>query len=189
MKVYIIRHGESETNLAKRWTGWHDVHLTEKGRSDAKRVGELLKSISFDRIYSSDLIRAVETAVGAIPGCEIYEKTELLREVNVGSLANQPLSVVDGEAKARIRDCGYSDFGGETQEEFRARILEFQSMLESLPCDNVAVFSHAGWLVGFLNEVVGFYLPRSKVACNNCAGGVFEFNDGDWRLFSWLNLD
>ena len=38
MKVYVIRHGESENNRAKKWTGWADVHITEKGVEDAKKL-------------------------------------------------------------------------------------------------------------------------------------------------------
>ena len=37
MFVYVIRHGESETNLSKKWTGWLDVQLTKKGYEDAKK--------------------------------------------------------------------------------------------------------------------------------------------------------
>ena len=37
MRVYVIRHGESETNRAKRWTGWVDAHLTDKGKEDVLR--------------------------------------------------------------------------------------------------------------------------------------------------------
>ena len=73
----------------KKWTGWLDVHLADKGKDDAKKAGDFLKRISFDKIYSSDLIRARETAEIAIPGCR-YEISELLREINVGSLAFQP---------------------------------------------------------------------------------------------------
>ena len=55
MYVYVIRHGESETNKAKKWTGWLDVHLTDKGKDDAKKAGNFLKRISFDKIlYLSD---------------------------------------------------------------------------------------------------------------------------------------
>lgn len=46
MKVYVIRHGESETNYEKKWTGWLDVNLTEKGMNDAKKAGEFLASVS-----------------------------------------------------------------------------------------------------------------------------------------------
>lgn len=62
MRVYVIRHGESETNLNKKWTGWLDVHLTDKGKDDAKKAGDFLKNIAFEKIYASDLSRAVETA-------------------------------------------------------------------------------------------------------------------------------
>ena len=37
MLLYVIRHGESETNLSHHWTGWNDVNLTDKGRKDAAR--------------------------------------------------------------------------------------------------------------------------------------------------------
>ena len=62
MFLYVIRHGESETNLSRHWTGWNDVNLTEKGRKDAERAGAMLQGIPFDQIYSSDLTRALHTA-------------------------------------------------------------------------------------------------------------------------------
>ena len=68
MFVYVIRHGESETNLSKKWTGWLDVQLTEKGYEDAKKAAGYLKGISFDKIYTSDLMRAKQTAQTAFPG-------------------------------------------------------------------------------------------------------------------------
>ena len=69
MRVYVIRHGESETNYKKQWTGWSDVHLTDKGKEDAKKARDFLKHISFDKIFASDLVRAVETAKIALPDC------------------------------------------------------------------------------------------------------------------------
>ena len=68
MRVYVIRHGESETNLSKHWTGWMDVSLTEKGYEDARGAGRIIGDVTFDRIFSSDLHRAKETAMTAIPG-------------------------------------------------------------------------------------------------------------------------
>ena len=67
MRVYVIRHGESETNYNKQWTGWSDVHLTDKGKEDAKKARDFLKHIPFDKIFASDLIRAVETAKIVLP--------------------------------------------------------------------------------------------------------------------------
>ena len=91
MLVYLIRHGESQSNLDKIWSGWNDVPLTEKGKLDAKKAGEYLDGIKFDKIYSSDLSRAKNTAEIAIPGCE-YEQTPLLREINVGEIVGKPFN-------------------------------------------------------------------------------------------------
>ena len=62
-KLVLMRHGESQWNLENRFTGWTDVDLTEKGRSEAKKAGELLKSegFVFDMAFTSVLKRAIRT--------------------------------------------------------------------------------------------------------------------------------
>ena len=62
-KVVLLRHGESQWNLDNRFTGWTDVDLTEKGRSEAKAAGKILKEkgFVFDIAYSSVLKRALRT--------------------------------------------------------------------------------------------------------------------------------
>jgi len=59
----LLRHGESLWNEENRFTGWVDVPLTDKGRSEAVRAGELLKKeqLKFEVAYTSVLGRAVET--------------------------------------------------------------------------------------------------------------------------------
>lgn len=187
MKVYVIRHGESETNFLGKWTGWCDARLTKKGRADAMEAAKLLKNVSFDKVYASDLVRATETAEVAIQNCH-YETSTLLREINVGSLENKPLSIPNDEDRAKISKYGYTDFGGESKEDFYSRIDKFKTMLESSEYSTVAVFSHAGWLRGMLDTVVGAYLPRKSVCCNNCTVAIFEYTDGIWRLHSWINV-
>ena len=62
-KIVLIRHGESQWNKENRFTGWADVDLSEKGLSEAKAAGELLKSegYTFDKAYTSVLKRAIRT--------------------------------------------------------------------------------------------------------------------------------
>ena len=86
MKIYFVRHGESVNNITGRYTGWMDIDLTDKGREDALRARALLKDLSFDRVYASDLKRARETAEIALPGVS-YEVTPLIREIDVGDVA------------------------------------------------------------------------------------------------------
>ena len=187
MKVYVIRHGESETNREKKWTGWLDVNLTDKGREDAKKAGEFLENVSFDKIYSSDLLRARQTAENAIAGCR-YETSELLREINVGSLEGKIFSFLTDEQRKEIRTKKYKEYGGENQQEFSDRVAGFMKELESQNCENIAVFSHAGWLCRMLDIVTEVDIPRNKICCNNCTVAIFEYTEKEWRLHSWVNL-
>ena len=62
-KLVLLRHGESQWNLENRFTGWHDVNLTEQGEREGKEAGRLLKDegFEFDLAYCSVLTRAIRT--------------------------------------------------------------------------------------------------------------------------------
>ena len=61
--LILLRHGESEWNLANRFTGWVDVDLSDKGRAEAKRGGQQMKEEGFqiDICFTSVLKRAIRT--------------------------------------------------------------------------------------------------------------------------------
>ncbi len=188
MKVYVIRHGESESNRARIWTGWFDAPLTEKGHEDARRARAIVNGIKFDKIYSSDLSRAMDTARIVIPDCT-PETSPLLREINLGALTGKSLSAITSEEqRTEIRKKGYAMYGGESNEEFHDRIRRFKQELELCDFEAVSIFSHGGWLRAMLDEVLGVVLPRNRIHCRNCAIGVFDFTNGTWTLDSWINL-
>jgi 2,3-bisphosphoglycerate-dependent phosphoglycerate mutase len=62
-KLVLMRHGESQWNLENRFTGWTDVDLTDTGREQARKAGDLLKKegFAFDLAYTSVLKRAIRT--------------------------------------------------------------------------------------------------------------------------------
>ena len=120
MKLYVIRHGESESNREKLWTGWANPPLTERGKEEARLAGKLISGISFDRIFSSDLERAVQTAKCAIDGC-VPEELEVLREINVGTLEGKPLSVLNEEERTETAINGY-------ESNFAVKMLRFLHM-------------------------------------------------------------
>jgi 2,3-bisphosphoglycerate-dependent phosphoglycerate mutase len=62
-KVVLLRHGESTWNKENRFTGWHDVDLTDRGRDEAREAGRLLKESGyvFDVAFTSVLKRAIKT--------------------------------------------------------------------------------------------------------------------------------
>lgn len=189
MKLYLIRHGQSETNLRKCFTGWAQVKLTEQGEADALSVRPLLKKIRFDKIYSSDLIRAMRTAELAIPGCE-YEAIPLLREVGMGSLELQPIKEVEADMLAKnTRELGYGMYGGESKTELRQRAKDFLQLVASQNYKTVAAFSHWGFIGAVLDQVFGINLPKMHMVCKNCTVGILEYEKGMWRLHSWINPD
>lgn len=62
-KIVLVRHGQSVWNKENRFTGWHDVDLTEEGRGEARAAADLLKEagFAFDVAYTSVLKRAIRT--------------------------------------------------------------------------------------------------------------------------------
>ncbi|MFM8672328.1 MAG: 2,3-bisphosphoglycerate-dependent phosphoglycerate mutase, partial [Candidatus Nanopelagicus sp.] len=70
-KLILLRHGESEWNAKNLFTGWVDVDLSEKGRAEAARAGQLLKEAQLlpDVLHTSLLKRAINTADIALNNC------------------------------------------------------------------------------------------------------------------------
>lgn len=190
-EVYFVRHGESECNRQGRAAGWFQTPLSELGREQAKKTGELLSGMEFDRVYSSDLCRAMETCSIALPGAE-PQLSELLREIDVGRIRNQ----LNAETRAqhpqeysvvqKYRD--FSPFGGESHAVAQDRLFRFvETELNNLPNGSkVAVFCHLGTVLYMLNYVLGQQINRACLQMNNAA--VFKFirlKSGRWQLAGW----
>ena len=91
LELYIIRHGQSMGNIERNTDGLsvtelHDPRLTELGKKQAVACGERLKDTEFDAVYSSALLRAVETATEIIkkqPSEKTLKVLPLLTEAGV----------------------------------------------------------------------------------------------------------
>jgi len=61
--LILVRHGQSQWNLQKRFTGWADIDLTEKGKLEAGQAGRLIKELNleFHSYFSSELKRAINS--------------------------------------------------------------------------------------------------------------------------------
>ncbi|AKK74113.1 phosphoglyceromutase [Chryseobacterium gallinarum] len=60
-KLFLVRHGQSLWNLENRFTGWHDIDITETGIEEARKAGIALKGEKIDIAFTSVLIRAQHT--------------------------------------------------------------------------------------------------------------------------------
>ena len=190
MKLYLIRHGESENNNSGCYTGWADVNLTEKGIEDAKRTRKYISDIEFDKIYSSDLARAKKTAEVAIPGC-VYEETSLIREINLGKLQGNKIAdcpqIFGEEFSKHVAEQNYNPYGGENITEFRNRIAAFLDIVSKSNFENVAAFCHGGILRRTRDDILGVNIPRKLMPCFNCAILVLEYKNENWFVHSWIN--
>ena len=89
-KLILLRHGQSQWNLENRFTGWKDVPLTEQGKEEAEKAGQLLNknNVKIDFVFSSVLQRANKTAEIALKqtGLEHLWTGENLNMINNASL-------------------------------------------------------------------------------------------------------
>jgi alpha-ribazole phosphatase/probable phosphoglycerate mutase len=155
MNLLLIRHGQTDWNLAQRFQGQSDIPLNETGRKQANALAERLAAEDFDAVYSSDLQRAAETAsiILQMSGCkpDLYPAPRL-REVNFGDwegLTYDKIKAKHPEALAAWEADIFKNAppNGETLEELSVRV---QSMLDELrekhDDQNVLVVAHGGVL-------------------------------------------
>ena len=85
-KLILVRHGQSEANLTHRFAGHYNCDLTEMGHLQAQKVADYLTAnYNIDKIYSSDLLRAYNTAVPTSQKLNLdIEKNTTLREISAG---------------------------------------------------------------------------------------------------------
>lgn len=182
MKLFVVRHGQSQANLGKRYTGQFDTPLTEHGIEQAKAVQPILAPFCFDKVYSSDLSRAADTCANALPGVE-FERTALLREYDVGTLMGKTWDEVgDFQPADPAKRPDYTAFGGENVEIVCNRVREFLHMLENSDYEYVAAFSHFGFMKCMLRVVLGTAYDHKAVKAENCAVFVFEYDGAKWSI-------
>lgn len=148
--LYFIRHGQSESNLAKVFTGQGDTALTELGFRQAERTAEYLSQFPITRIYSSSLKRACQTA-------EVYAervglpivKSDALKEINAGlweghHYSELPILFPDTRRVWEEHLGLAHPDGGESIVELADRIYrEVDRILEENRGEHVAIFTHA----------------------------------------------
>lgn len=170
--VYFVRHGESEFNKAKRWTGSTDSPLTDKGCEQARKTGKHLqeKHAAFDLIISSPLERAHHTAkiIAESIGYPI-NKIELdaqLVERSFGKLeGNKDLLaasryLLDESAIDRVE-------GAETLTDLQQRADRFWKKLQSNPNDRILVVGHGAFGRALRRSIQGIPMHKRGSSFSN----------------------
>jgi broad specificity phosphatase PhoE len=180
MQLTLIRHGPTDWNATRRFQGRTDLPLSERGRAHARAIAAALRSEPIERIYSSDLMRAMETArfVAERSGVEVIAD-ERLREFDFGAwegltwdeivAANPGMAGLGSTAAKR-----YAPEGGESFEQVCARVESFLNDLANQPVERAVVVTHAGPLhaIFAVLQIERAATPADNLSLNFTPGGV-----------------
>ena len=167
--LYLIRHGESLSNVRSTITGISDVPLSALGHRQAACTAAYLKDTHFDALYASDLSRAFETArpIGESHGMTVTPDP-LLRELNCGEWEQKTLEEIAQEFPEQFavwkENVGQIDLpGGESAAEAQTRIVQaVKAIAERHAGQVVGITTHAMVLRLLISFILGKTLDEVK---------------------------
>lgn len=187
--ILLARHGETDWNSERRWQGHADQPLNEVGREQARELAGTLAGRSIDVVYSSDLVRAHETALIVAERLGLpVEGDAGLREVDVGDWSGRlvaEIEAADPEAFQLWRQGRKAWNGGESYEEMGARVVGAVLRLAARhPGETVLIVTHGGSIRACRATAAGLDYAASRVAAigsmANCE--VVELHVAEGRL-------
>ncbi len=189
MKIYIIRHGETDLNILGLMQGWLDEPLNQSGRDLAEVTGRALKDVHFDCCISSPLVRAMETVEIVLreSGNDIPVLTDdRIREISFGDLEGKSFDEL-GQDGVIFHDDPFSFKGfpnGECVQDVMKRTQEFLKELIARDDDKTYLIGIHGCalraMLNFLYEDPSEYWHGHVPY--NCAVNIIEAKDGVARL-------
>jgi 2,3-bisphosphoglycerate-dependent phosphoglycerate mutase/probable phosphoglycerate mutase len=157
-RIVLLRHGQTEFNLDGRMQGHLDTKLTEDGQAQAAAAAPVLADIPLDRIISSDLSRAHETALAVAACVGLPVTTDVrLRETNLGQWQGSTTREIEqgspGSIGAWRADPRWTPPGGESRVDVVARSLPLVEELDAEFADDpearaVLFVAHGGMIAG-----------------------------------------
>lgn len=124
--LLCVRHGESTWNAQRLWQGWADPPLSPLGEEQAREAAPRLAHVEFAAVFSSDLVRARQTAAILAPDREVFVEP-LLRERDVGDWSGRTTSAIEAQWPGQIEAWRTgripSPPGGEDNSEFTDRVV------------------------------------------------------------------
>lgn len=195
--ITVVRHGETEWNVAMRLQGNQDSPLTANGRLQIEKVATSLKSRSFDLLLSSDLGRAIETA----KVINIYHQLEITR---MKEFRERSFGVMEGlnlqQIKERYPDVhgGYTTRSvefqvpeGESLVQFSKRVIDgLKVLVKQYEGKRILLIAHGGVLDCLFRMILALPLGTSRsFSVYNAAINTVSFENNHWKLEEWGNID
>jgi broad specificity phosphatase PhoE len=192
MKLFLVRHGQTEWNLVHRIQGQLDSPLTELGRLQADRVGAALAGVEFSQLYCSDSGRAMETVERirrANPDLPMPCMDVRLRELDYGDwegvLSSELEADNPGFFRSYINNAGsFKAPNGESFTDLQNRFSSFLSGLKMADDENCLIVSHGGLIRVALLVLTGKSLTEFRSIDSIEAASIsrLEWTNGSWTL-------
>ncbi|CAI0950028.1 Alpha-ribazole phosphatase [Serratia quinivorans] len=194
LQVYLVRHGETEWNAARRIQGQSDSPLTANGEHQARLVAQRVSKQGITHVITSDLGRTRRTAqiIAEACGCEVINDPRL-RELHMGVLEERLIDsltpqeeqwrkqMVDGTADGRIPQ-------GESMSELGDRMREALESCLMLPeGSKPLIVSHGIALGCLISTVLGLpaYAER-RLRLRNCSLSRVDHQQSPWLASGWI---
>jgi broad specificity phosphatase PhoE len=179
-ELYLVRHGETEWNAARRIQGRTDIPLNDTGRAQARQAAELLARRRWQGVYTSPLGRAHETAriIADRLGLEGVTDIDALVERDYGEAEGMGFDEIEALYPEGVRAPGQ-----ETREEVAARVVPaLLELAERHPGERLVIVSHGGAIRSVLQTAEpGTRHPR----ITNASVHSFRVEDGALRLIAF----
>ena len=188
MKLYILRHAETEWNREDRIQGQMDSPITPRGQAAIDAMREKLASVPFDRCYTSDLKRARLTAEGllksrAVPIIEV----EALRELPLGpwegmlfqDILKDPLSRLYLKTPEKYHREGLMDF-----HDLYRKTDAFLRRLEKTKDEHVLIVGHGVSIRALYHVMEGVAVRDfwTGPIAESLGLGICAYEDGAWKV-------
>lgn len=198
LKLYIVRHGETEWNVIKRFQGQLNTPLTEKGMEKLRKTGKKLKNILFDQVYTSELERTVNSAEIILNENNGYKNNKLelqklaeLNEVYFGvwqGLTYEEVFLKYPEEGNNyfynVKNYKAENVEAEKLEDALERFLKgINKILDSHESGNILVVTHGTVFEMFMNYVANdsIFDIDERTLMGNGDYKIFSYKDGKFQ--------
>lgn len=192
----FVRHGETDWNVQRRLQGHIDTPLNQTGLAQAEATAKGLNGHQFDALYSSDLIRTLQTAryAAQLLDLPIHLRSDL-RERHYGAFQGLTYSEAERNfptdyARFKAREAAYEILDeGESLIQHRQRV---QACLEDIACrhagESVLIVTHGGVLDIVYRLATGLDMSAPRdFGIPNAALNWINFREGEWQLLQWAD--
>ncbi|MBU0503721.1 MAG: histidine phosphatase family protein [Candidatus Omnitrophota bacterium] len=158
-RLFLIRHGSTDMNKQRRYCGFMDIGINSNGRMQVRRLKARLKSLTVDKVYSSDRKRAIQTA-GIIFKGEEVGKVSGLREMHFGvfeGLTYQEILKKYPVIYKRWIDEPFNTIipKGESLNIFQKRVVRaFKDIIAKHHDQEIAIVCHGGTISAFITYIL-----------------------------------